>query len=196
MTRDGLLPLIRRRLLEGADAKIVFAATCAAPIEKIAVALVKAVKRGKSIWLVGNGGSAADAQHIAGELEGVFTVRKRRAIAAAALTTNTSTLTAIGNDLSYEETFARPVEAHVRAGDVLIAISTSGNAANVVAAARTARRAGAVVVGFTGRGGGKLKSCCTLMLRVPSDVTPRIQECHILAGHILCEAVEQSLVGR
>jgi D-sedoheptulose 7-phosphate isomerase len=191
-----LRPLIKRRLLEGAVAKLLFAATGAGPIERIARALTAALRRGRSVWLVGNGGSAADAQHIAGELEGVFTVRRRRALAAAALTTNTSTLTAIGNDLSYEQTFARQVEAHVRRGDVLIAISTSGNAANVLAAAAAARRAGATVVGMTGRRGGKLRKRADLLLSVPSDETPRIQECHILAGHILCEAVEQALFGR
>lgn len=188
-TRD----LVDRRLREGAFVKLIFMHRCAADLARICEAVTRALRRGRSVWLIGNGGSAADAQHIAGELEGTFTMKRRRALPVAALTTNTSSLTAIANDHGYDKSFARQVEAHVRRGDVLIAISTSGRSRNILAAVRAARARGAVVVGFTGSRGAALRRASDLCLSVPSDETPRIQECHILAGHVLCEAVEQSL---
>ncbi len=166
----------------------------AGAIEAIGKALVRTLRAGRRVYLFGNGGSAADAQHLAGELEGRF-LRERRALPVLALTTNTSTLTAVGNDYGYERTFARLVEAHVRKGDAVVAISTSGNSPSVIEGVRRARKAGAVTIGFTGGKGGKLREIADLCLRVPSADTARIQECHITVGHVLCDVIESSLFG-
>lgn len=162
-------------------------------IREIARVLVAAYKNGKKMVLFGNGGSAADSQHLATELLGGFTIHERKSLPAIALTTDTSALTAIGNDFSYEQVFSRQVEAMVEPGDVVIAISTSGNSKNVIEGAKMARQKKAVVVGFTGQTGGKLKAECDHCLCVPSVSTPRIQEAHITVGHILCAIVEQAL---
>jgi D-sedoheptulose 7-phosphate isomerase len=183
---------IRERLADAAYVKLLFMQEAAPELEAIAKAMVKALAAGRRVYLFGNGGSAADAQHIAAEMEGRF-LKERAPWPVLALTTNTSALTAIGNDYSYEETFARLVDAHVRKGDVVVAISTSGNSPNVLEGARRARRRGAVVVGFTGETGGKLKPLCHRCLCAPSRVTARIQECHITAGHILCEMLDTAL---
>jgi len=164
-----------------------------AEIEKISDALVAAYKKGNKMVLFGNGGSAADAQHLATELLGGFTNHNRKSLPALALTTDTSALTAIGNDYVFDEVFSRQVQAMVNPGDVVIAISTSGNSRNVLKGAEMARQKNAVVVGFTGQNGGKLKDLCDLCLRVPSTDTPRIQEAHITVGHILCAIVEQAV---
>jgi len=147
---------------------------------------------GGALLVCGNGGSAADAQHIAAELTGRF-FRDRRALPALALHGNTSSLTAIGNDYGYDEVFAREVAAHGREGDVLMAISTSGNSRNVVRAIEAARDRRMVVVGLTGEHGGKMADLCDVGLRVPSSSTPRIQEFHILLGHTICELLERIL---
>jgi D-sedoheptulose 7-phosphate isomerase len=165
-------------------------------IKKIARLLVDAYKKGNKMVLFGNGGSAADAQHLATELLGGFTVHERPSLPALALTTDTSALTAIGNDFSFDDVFARQVEAMVNAGDVVIAISTSGNSENILRGARSAKKRKAVVVGFTGEKGGKLKAECDVCLCVPSNDTPRIQEAHITVGHILCAIVEQALINK
>jgi len=144
------------------------------------------------IYLCGNGGSAADAQHIAAELIGRF-VNDRRALPAIALTTDTSALTAIGNDYGYDEVFSRQVEGLCREGDVLIAISTSGNSDNVLRAVDAAHRAGGSVIGLSGKSGGALDALCDVSLVVPSDVTARIQEMHIVIGHLICALVEEHL---
>ena len=144
-------------------------------IEAIAKQLVKTLRAGKKILLFGNGGSASDAQHIAAELEGRF-MRERRALPALALTTNTSTLTAVANDYGYERIFARQVEAHGRRGDAVIAISTSGNSANVLEGVKAARKAGMATIGFTNAKGGKLRRAVNLCLRVPSIDTQRVQD--------------------
>ncbi len=162
-------------------------------IEKIAEALVHAYKDGKKMVLFGNGGSAADAQHLATELLGGFTNHDRASLPALALTTDTSALTAIGNDYNFETIFSRQVEAMVNPGDVVIAISTSGNSANVLKAVQSAHARKAVVVGFTGESGGKLKKECDLCLCVPSSNTAHIQETHITVGHILCAIVEEAM---
>jgi D-sedoheptulose 7-phosphate isomerase len=162
-------------------------------IEKIADVLVKAYKNGKKMVLFGNGGSAADAQHLATELLGGFTNHDRASLPALALTTDTSALTAIGNDYNFEQIFSRQVDAMVNAGDVVIAISTSGNSKNVIQGALSARRRQATVVGFTGQTGGALKKECDLCLCVPSTSTARIQESHITVGHILCALVEEAM---
>ena len=151
-----------------------------------------ALVKGHRIFLCGNGGSAADAQHIAAELIGRF-VNDRRALPAIALTTDTSALTAIGNDYGYDEVFSRQVEGLCREGDVLIAISTSGNSGNVLKAVDTAHRAGASVIGLSGKSGGALVAKCDVSLVVPSDVTARIQEMHIVIGHLICALVEEHL---
>lgn len=150
---------------------------------------------GGTILVCGNGGSAADAQHLAAEL--ICRVRRdRRAIPSVALTTDTSTLTAIGNDYGFEKIFARQVEALARAGDVLVAITTSGDSANVVEAARAARERGCRVVALTGEGGGKLAEHTDLLLDVPSTVVSRIQEIHALCIHVLAESVEDTVAAR
>ena len=163
------------------------------PIERIAEALVTCYRNGGKMVLFGNGGSAADSQHLATELLGGFTNHDRPSLPAVALTTDTSALTAIGNDYDFATVFARQAEAMVNKGDVAIAISTSGDSENVLRGARAARARGAVVVGFTGETGGKLKAECDLCLCVPSKNTAHIQEAHIAVGHILCAIVERDL---
>ncbi len=150
-----------------------------------------ALAAGRKILLFGNGGSAADAQHIAAELVGRFS-RERRALPALALTTNTSTVTAVGNDYSYDRIFARQVEAFGASGDVAIGISTSGKSPNVIEAIRVAESIGMLTAGMTGASGRDLAELVDYCLRVPSEKTPRIQEAHILIGHILCEIVDAS----
>ena len=147
---------------------------------------------GGRVLLCGNGGSAADAQHIAAELSGRFYV-DRPPLDAEALHVNTSYLTAVANDYSFDEVYARAVQAKGRSGDILIALSTSGNSANVLAAAKKAQQLGMVTIGLTGESGGQLMEHCRICLRVPSTDTPRIQEAHITLGHILCHALEQRL---
>jgi D-sedoheptulose 7-phosphate isomerase len=150
-------------------------------------------KGGKAIFM-GNGGSAADAQHIAAEFVGRFAM-ERNPLPSLALHTNTSSLTAIGNDYGYEESFSRPLRAFAGPDDVVVAISTSGNSPNILKAVEVAREIGAYVVGLGGKDGGKLKDMCDLCLIVPSDDTPRIQEGHITIAHIMCGLVEEELFG-
>jgi D-sedoheptulose 7-phosphate isomerase len=173
----------------------VFEATSAAIERPFATALEvleNSVRSGGKLLLFGNGGSAADAQHIAAEL--VIRYKKdRAAIAAIALTTDSSTLTACGNDLGFDALFSRQVEALSRPGDVAIGISTSGNSPNVIAGLAEARRRGVHTVGLTGGDGGKMLEVCDATITVPSRVTGRIQEMHILIGHMLCQALEQRL---
>ena len=152
----------------------------------------EALEKNKRIYLCGNGGSAADAQHIAAELIGRF-VSDRRALPAVALTTDTSAITAIGNDYGFDDVFSRQVTGLCREGDVLIAISTSGNSVNVLNAVDCARACGTRVVGLSGKSGGELRGKCDVSLVVPSDVTARIQEMHIVIGHLLCELIESQL---
>jgi len=144
---------------------------------------------GHKVLIFGNGGSASDAQHIAAEFVGRF-VKHRRSLPAIALTTDTSALTAIGNDYGFEYIFERQVEGLAHQHDVLIGISTSGNSLNVVNALKAGQQMGCKVIGFSGNGGGALNACCDLNLVIPSNITARIQEMHILIGHIICEAVE------
>ena len=158
-------------------------------INKLGERLRACLKNGGKILLMGNGGSAADSQHIAAEIVGRY-IRERPGLPAIALTTDSSILTSVGNDYGFEHIFSRQVEALCTAQDIVIGISTSGNSANVVAAIKTAKCAGAYAAGLTGSGGGKLADLCDLTLAVPSTETPRIQEAHILIGHILCELLE------
>lgn len=149
---------------------------------------------GGQLLIAGNGGSAADAQHIAAELTGRF-FRERQPFRAIALHANTSALTAIGNDYGYEHVFARELTAHARPGDVLLAISTSGNSANILRAIEAARQCKVVVVGLAGESGGQMRTACDLCLCIPSKSTPRIQEMHITIGHTICELLEERLAG-
>jgi D-sedoheptulose 7-phosphate isomerase len=162
-------------------------------IARIADALSEALLSGRKVLLCGNGGSAADAQHVAAELVNRLT-RERRALPAIALTTDASILTAIGNDYTFDRVFARQVEALAQPGDVVVGISTSGNSESVISAMRVARQKGALTVGFTGRKGGILRDVVDLALQVPSDNTSRIQEAHIVVWHALCEHIEANLV--
>ena len=150
----------------------------------------QALSRGRTIFFCGNGGSAADCQHLAAELVGRFQ-KERRGLPGIALTTDTSILTAVGNDYGFDQVFARQIEALAREGDVVVGLSTSGNSPNVVKAITAARGLGAVTVGMTGETGGQLDTLCDVCLKVPSNVTARIQEAHILIGHILCELIDE-----
>ncbi len=156
--------------------------------------LVETFRAGAKVLFCGNGGSAADAQHIAAELSGRF-YADRPPLYAEALHVNSSYVTAVANDYGYDMVFARMVEAAGRPGDVLVAISTSGNSGNILKAVEMARSKGMKVIGLTGESGGKMKPLCDLLLNVPSSDTPRIQEAHILVGHIVCELVEGQLFG-
>ena len=155
-------------------------------------ASVEALRRGNKLLFAGNGGSAADAQHWAGELVSRFNF-DRPGLAGIALTTDTSILTAIGNDYGYDYVFARQIEALGREGDVFFAISTSGNSANVVRAIKAARERGIKVAGFTGQGGGAMADLCDICLRIPSTATPKIQEGHEFLGHLICCLIERRM---
>ena len=157
-------------------------------------ACISAFSRGAKILIAGNGGSAADAQHFAGELVSRFYF-DRPPLAAIALTTDSSILTAIGNDYGFEDVFARQVQALGRKGDVFIAISTSGNSPNILKAIEVAKSIGLEVIGLTGRTGGKMKALCDVCLCAPSDLTPHIQECHLVIEHALSACIEESLFG-
>lgn len=164
-------------------------------LEQIAGEMTRAVCDGRKVLWCGNGGSAADSQHLAAELMGRFR-RERPGIASIALTTDTSILTAIGNDYGYERVFQRQVEALGTRGDVLVGISTSGNSRNVCAAIESARNLGCFTIAFTGEGGGAMARLADVALRVASRDTARIQECHILCGHMLCDWIELSVCER
>ena len=161
-------------------------------IVQIAQAIIESFVRDGKLILFGNGGSAQDAQHIAAELVGIYTM-ERRSLPAIALTTNTSVLTALPNDYYYHSVFERQIEGMVRPGDVVIGISTSGNAGNVIRGILKAKEIGAKTIGFTGESGGELKNKVDILLNVPSITTGHIQEAHIAVGHIMCELVEQGL---
>ncbi|NNE29316.1 MAG: D-sedoheptulose 7-phosphate isomerase [Saprospiraceae bacterium] len=161
-------------------------------VGKISETLIIAFKANQKVLFCGNGGSASDAQHLAAELSGRFMI-DRPALFAEALHVNSSALTAIGNDFSFAEVYSRQVQAKGAPGDILVALSTSGNSENILRAATEARKKGMIVVGFTGMNGGKLKSLCDYCLLVPSHNTARIQEAHITLGHIICQIIESTL---
>ena len=161
-------------------------------IQQAITLIVEAYKNGKKVLFCGTGGSAADAQHLAAELSGRF-YYDRKPLYAEALHVNTSYLTAVANDYSYEDIFARILEAEGGEGDILVGISTSGNSANVLKAFEVAKRKGMHTIAFTGMGGGKMAEKSDILLAVPSKDTPRIQESHIMIGHIICEMVEKTL---
>lgn len=160
-----------------------------ANISSVSTVISDCIKKGNKVLLFGNGGSAGDAQHIAAEFVGRF-VKERKSLPAIALTTDTSALTAIANDYGYERVFERQVEGLAVAGDVLIGISTSGNSPNVISALKAGKAMECTAIGLSGRDGGLMNDCCDINLVVPSNVTARIQEMHILIGHILCTAVD------
>lgn len=160
-----------------------------AQVREVAIKCAEACKSGKKVLFAGNGGSAADAQHLAGEFVSRFNY-DRPGLASFALTVDTSVLTAIGNDYGYEKLFERQIQACAQAGDVFIGLSTSGNSPNILRALEQARKMGVYTVGMTGETGGKMLEACDVCLRVPSRETPRIQESHITLGHVICGLVE------
>jgi D-sedoheptulose 7-phosphate isomerase len=184
--------IIRRTIQESIQVKEGIIRTMIPEIAQAAAWIIESYRNGGKLILFGNGGSAGDAQHIAAELVGRFE-RERRALPAIAFTTNTSTLTAIGNDYDYSKIFSRQVEAWVQPADVVIGISTSGNSPNVLEGIAAAKIKGAKTIGLTGEKGGKLASQVGLCLKVPSSNTARIQESHIMIGHLLCLLLEQQI---
>jgi D-sedoheptulose 7-phosphate isomerase len=164
----------------------------AAALEAAAAACVESLRRGGKVLLAGNGGSAADAQHVAAELVGRFAA-ERAGLAAIALTTDSSILTAVGNDLGFENVFVRQIQALGRRGDAFIGYSTSGASPNILRAFEEARRQGMVCIGLTGNGRGPMRPLCDHLLEVPSSETPRIQEGHAVLGHVLCSLVETAM---
>jgi D-sedoheptulose 7-phosphate isomerase len=183
---------LRAHFEESARVKRAFAEAGAEAMARAASLVIEAFRAGRKVLLFGNGGSAADAQHIADEWTGRFK-RERPPLPALALTANTSDLTAIGNDYGFEHVFARLVTAHGKPGDVALALSTSGNSPNVLVAVAEARRLGLVTIGLTGKGGGRLAAEVDVALVVPSDATERIQESHMTFLHALCEMVDEAL---
>jgi D-sedoheptulose 7-phosphate isomerase len=168
---------------------------CLLPMTAAAEALVSAYRAGRKALFFGNGGSAADAQHLAAEFVGRY-LRERPPLPALALHANSSAVTAIANDYGYDHVFARQLQALAAPGDVAVAISTSGNSASVIEAVSCARRLGLFTIALTGASGGRLRGLVDALIAVPSNETPRIQECHILIGHALCDAVEQALIAK
>lgn len=161
-------------------------------INEIARLIINCYKNGNKVILFGNGGSAADAQHIAAELTGQYKL-KRKSLPAIALTTNTSILTSIANDYGFDKVFEKQIEGLVQKKDVVIGISTSGNSENILKGILKAKKIGAKIIAFTGKSGGKLKNKVDILLNIPSDNTPRIQEAHITIGHIICGIVESKI---
>ena len=188
--------IIRRRIRESARVKLaILRGSQAKTAAAVAQVLVEAFRAGRQAFFFGNGGSAADAQHLAAELVGKYYF-DRPPLPALALATNSSCVTAIGNDYGYQHTFTRQLEAHGRAGDVAVGLSTSGNSRNVLAALRAAQKRGMITVGMTGSRISKMAEVCRYLIQVPSEETPRIQEGHMLIGHVLCEIVESELFPR
>ena len=160
-------------------------------IERAVEIITKAFRQGNKILFCGNGGSAADAQHLAAEFTGRF-YKDRQALPAEALHVNTSYLTSVANDYGFDQVYSRMINGIGKKGDVIVALSTSGNSANILNAVKTAKEKEMTVIGFTGQSGGEMKDACDLLLNVSSTDTPRIQETHILAGHIICQLVESA----
>jgi D-sedoheptulose 7-phosphate isomerase len=187
-----MIDFIRKTVAESLELKEHFFRDNADLIARVAREIFEALRNGRKILLYGNGGSAADAQHIAAEFVGRFQ-RERAPIPALALTTDTSVLTAVGNDYGFEHIFARQVRALGRKGDIAVALSTSGNSPNVLMATDAAHEMGLITVGLTGKDGGQLASRVQYHLNVPHNLTARIQEVHIMIGHILCQLTDERL---
>ncbi len=189
----GMAAQVERELQESIAVKTTLAQQAVEQIAEMARVIVERLRAGNKLLAFGNGGSAADAQHIVAELVGRYRA-ERPALAAVALTANTSTLTAIGNDYGFEQIFARQIRALGQPGDVALAISTSGNSPNVLRALETARQGGLLTIGLTGKTGGKMHHLVDLCVCVPSDSTPRIQEAHLLIVHIVSGIVESAFL--
>jgi D-sedoheptulose 7-phosphate isomerase len=186
--------LVKQRIAASIEVKtqLMADADLVGRIEQLAQSMTAVFQQKRKVLFCGNGGSAADAQHLAAELSGRF-YKNRPPLFAEALHVNTSFLTAVANDYGYDEVYARMVEAAGHPGDMLVAISTSGNSPNIIKAIEKAKQCGMTVVGMTGRTGGAMADLCDLLINIPSSDTPRIQESHILVGHIVCELVEMLL---
>lgn len=187
--------ILRQNVESSIETHSRFIEECLPALASAAEVLIEAYLAGHKAIFFGNGGSAADAQHLAAEFLGRY-LRERAPLPALALSTNTSAVTAIGNDYGFEHTFARQLRALSSPGDVAVGISTSGNSRNVVEALVCARELGLFTIAMTGASGGQLRGRVDVLIEVPSEETPRIQECHILAGHALCDAVESAIVAR
>ena len=188
-----LMERVKKFLKASGDLKYQVADTLSGEILAAASAISNRLANGGKLLLMGNGGSAADSQHIAAELIGRFK-KERKAIPALALTVDSSSLTALGNDYGFDTIFSRQVEALATANDAVIGISTSGKSPNGIRALKLAREIGAITIGFMGNNGGNMKDCVDISIIVPSNDTARIQEVHITIGHIICEIIEQDLV--
>ncbi|HRY32814.1 MAG TPA: D-sedoheptulose 7-phosphate isomerase [Bacteroidales bacterium] len=190
-------PVIELRIRESINTKerLLESSELLRVISDVAHACTNAFSKGNKVLFAGNGGSAADAQHLAAEFSGRF-YYDRDPLYSEALHVNTSYLTAVANDYAFDQVYARLIKAKGREGDVFFAISTSGNSPNILAAIDEARKQHMTVIGMTGDTGGKMKTCCDYLINVPSTDTPRIQECHILIGHIICELVESAMFPR
>ena len=192
MDREQAIDLINSSLREGAELRIVVARDCSTAIFEAAGLIIMCLRAGGKLLFFGNGGSAADAQHLAAEFVGRF-VRERAGLPAIALTTDSSILTAVGNDYGFDQIFARQVQALGRPGDVAIAISTSGNSPNIIEAVKAARKGYLKTIGLSGKDGGLLAAEADVVITIASTSTARIQECHITIGHLLCELTEEAL---
>lgn len=185
--------IVRKNLERSIEVHSRFLAECLPGLTAAADALVSAYRAGRKAIFFGNGGSAADAQHLAAEFVGRY-LCQRAPLPALALNANSSAVTAIANDCGYDEVFARQLEAFAVPGDVAVGISTSGNSRSVIQALTLARRLGLFTIALTGSSGGRLRGLADVLIAVPSEEVPRIQECHVLAGHALCDAVEQAIL--
>ncbi len=192
MNREQAIQLVNSSLQEGAELRKAVARGCGKEIVEAAFLISQCLQAGGKLLFFGNGGSAADAQHLAAEFVGRF-VRERDGLAAIALTTDSSILTAVGNDYGFDQIFARQIQALARPGDAAVAISTSGNSPNILEGVRAARKANAKTIGLSGRDGGALAKEVDLAITVASSNTARIQECHIGIGHLLCELTDEGL---
>ena len=192
MDREQAIALIKSSLREGAELRTVVARDCSAAIFQAAGLITMCLRAGGKILFFGNGGSAADAQHLAAEFVGRF-VRERAGLPAIAVTTDSSILTAVGNDYGFDQIFARQVQALGHPGDVAIAISTSGNSPNIIEGVKAARKGYLKTIGLSGKDGGLLATEADVVITIASISTARIQECHITIGHLLCELTEAAL---
>jgi D-sedoheptulose 7-phosphate isomerase len=192
MNVENALAQVTASMKEGADLRMKVAQECGPAIVRTAMVMAECLRAGGKLLFFGNGGSAADAQHLAAEFVGRFML-ERRGLPAVALTTDSSILTAIGNDYGFDRVFSRQIEALGQAGDVAFGISTSGNSPNVVSALKQATSQHLKTIGLAGKDGGLLRQCCDIPLIVTSPNTARVQECHIAIGHLLCELVENNL---
>lgn len=190
-----MVEIIRKALQASVDAKTAILQNddMLGRVVEVSNVIARTFEEGRRVYFCGNGGSAADAQHLAAEFSGPFYNRQRRALPAEALHTNTSYLTAAANDYSYDVVYSRLVEGIMVEGDVLFGLSTSGNSSNVVLAFEAARNKGVITIGMTGASGGKMKDLSDYLFNIPSSDTPRIQECHMLIGHSICHMVEKQM---